>query len=67
MHWLEGINNDWARLLRVCYRGHWYPSELQKRQTLEGRLPWVKNRILMYGMAAFLWVFGFSAVLGLVK
>lgn len=45
----------------------WYPSDVQKRQTLEGRLPWVKNRILMYGMAAFLWVFGFSAVLGLVK
>jgi len=31
------------------------------------RLPWVKNRKLMYGMAGFLWVFGVAAALGLMK
>ncbi len=44
-----------------------FPSDLQKRQELERRLPWVKNRILMYSGAGFLWAFGFVIVLGLVK
>ena len=67
MHWLEGIIIIGAGFFAFCIGAGWFPSDPQKRQDFEARLPWVKNRILMYGMAAFLWAFGVAAALGLVK
>lgn len=67
MHWLEGILIIGAGFFAFLIGAGRFPGDSQKRQSLEVRMPWVKNRILMYGMAGFLWAFGFAAVLGLVK
>lgn len=67
MHWLEGIIMIFAGFVAFLIGAGWWPSDPQQRQNLEVRLPWVKNRILMYGMASFLWAFGFVAALGLVR
>jgi len=67
MHWLEGVIIIGAGFIPFLIVTGRFPADPQKRQDLEVRLPWVKNRKLMYGMAGFLWVFGVAAVLGLMK
>jgi len=67
MHWLEGVIIIGAGFIPFLIVTGRFPADSQKRQDLEVRLPWVKNRKLMYGMAGLLWVFGVAAVLSLMK
>ena len=67
MHPLEGIIIIAAGTFGRLVGSGRFPSDTRKRRELQVRLPWVKNRYRMYGIAALLWAFGLPVFSGFVK
>jgi hypothetical protein len=67
VHPLEGIIIIAAGTIGWLVGSGWFPADPHRRRDLEVRLPWVRNRKLMYASAILLWVFGLLVFLGVVK
>jgi hypothetical protein len=67
MHPLEGVIIMAAGFIPFSIAMGFFPSDPEKQRELAVRLPYTKNRSLMYCMAAGLWLFGASVLLGLVR
>jgi hypothetical protein len=67
VHPLEGVIIVVAGTMAWLIGSGRFPADPRRRQDLEVRVPWVRNRNLMYAMAVLLWAFGLLALLGLVK